>query len=246
MPTRRVEELHLRYRRDLEAELRRKPQQLMQTIQAAADCLVAAVESRDPNMPGHAQRVQRYALALGRSIGLTSAQLFDLGLAAYLHDVGKIGIPDAILCKEGRLTPDERAAINMHPELGERILRPLLSNESVLAIVRHHHERIDGQGYPDGLEGTEIPLGSRIIAVVDTFDALTSSRCYRPAVPLEHAEAVLLQAAGTQLQTNLVATFLDMLGSEPELREIVPAPSAVGAQFLHLRRAMEGVVRKVS
>jgi len=241
----RFNQLHLRYRRDLEAEVRRKPLQVQQMIRAAAECLVAAMEARDPTMVGHSQRVERYAVALGRALELPSSHLAELGLAAYVHDVGKLCIPDAILKKRSLLTADERAAVSLHPVIGERILKPFLRSEVVLEAVRHHHERIDGEGYPDGLRGAAIPLAARIIAVADVFDALTSDRVYHVRLLQDQAEDELARVAGSQLQPELVDAFLKVLAANPELTETLPAPSPIGVEVLRLHRDVEALVRRV-
>lgn len=139
------------------------------------------IESRDPSMQGHCERLARYATALGARLGLDDDQLVALRRGAFLHDVGKVGIPDVILLKPGPLTPAEQAVMQQHPIIGHRLCGELRSLEDVRPIVRHHHERPDGTGYPDRLEGDSIPLLARVLNVVDGYDALTTERPYKAA-----------------------------------------------------------------
>ena len=145
------------------------------------------IEARDPHTHGHCQRLAAYAVALGTRVGLADDQLVALHRSAFLHDVGKIGIPDAILLKTERLTHSEHGAMRQHTVIGEKLCSGLRLLDDVRPIVRHHHERADGTGYPDGLKGDDIPLLARILSVVDVFDALTTDRPYRRALSKEHA-----------------------------------------------------------
>jgi putative two-component system response regulator len=149
--------------------------------------LALTVEARCPYTDGHCERLAKYSVALGKTLGLSSEDLAALSRGGYLHDVGKIGVPDAILLKPGRLTPSEFSLIKEHPVIGERLLGNLRSLAPVRPIVRHHHERLNGTGYPDGLHGDEIPLLAQIVATVDVFDALTTTRPYRRALGFEAA-----------------------------------------------------------
>jgi putative two-component system response regulator len=151
------------------------------------------IEARDPYTHGHCQRLAAYALALGTRLGLSDEQLVALNRGGFLHDVGKIGIPDAILLKTGGLTPAEYAVMQQHTVIGDKLCSQLRLLDDVRPIVRHHHERADGTGYPDGLKGDEIPLLARILSVVDVFDALTTDRPYRPALSKERAVDELRQ-----------------------------------------------------
>ena len=160
----------------------------LDSAQSVILTLGLTIESRDPSTQGHCERLARYAAALGGRLGLDEDQLVALRRGAFLHDVGKVGIPDVILLKPGPLTPSERAAMQQHPVIGDRLCGELRALEDVRPIVRHHHERPDGTGYPDGLEGDRIPLLARIMNVVDSYDALTTQRPYKTALP--HAEAV--------------------------------------------------------
>ena len=157
--------------------------------------MARTVEARDPDLREHCQRMADRATAIGRELGLGPEELRTLRLGAHLHDLGKIGIPDAVLLKAGPLTEAERAIMRGHPAIGESILRPLASMAGVLSLVRHHHEHLDGSGYPDGLRGEQISLSVRILSVTDVFDALTTRRPYRAALSDPEALAVLRQEA---------------------------------------------------
>lgn len=153
--------------------------------------LARAVEERDPYTHGHCGRLATLGAALGRRLGLAPTLIVALERGGYLHDIGKITIPDSILQKKGRLTPDEWDLMRQHPEAGERICRGLRSLQPVLPVIRHHHERLDGSGYPDGLEGEEIPITARVLQVVDVYDALTTERPYKGSLPREEALAIM-------------------------------------------------------
>jgi len=175
--------------------------------------LASAVDAKDPYTLGHSQRVTQYALTIAQELGLSGAGCEDLQLAALLHDVGKIGLPDEILLKAGKLTADEWEQVRKHPIWGEEILRPIRQLRRVASWIRHEHERWNGSGYPDGLKAADIPLPSRIIAVADAFDALTSDRSYRKAVSLREAIEILESAAGSEYDPDVVAAFLAAVGS---------------------------------
>ena len=153
--------------------------------------LALSVEAKDPYTNDHCGRLARLSVALGEKLGLTQEQLKALHRGGILHDLGKIGIPDAILLKPGPLNDVERAVVREHPAIGERICRPLKSLRLVLPIVRHHHERWDGSGYPDGLAGEAIPVTARALQVVDVYDALTTQRPYKPAYSHDQACAIM-------------------------------------------------------
>lgn len=169
------------------------------------------VEARDPYTEGHCERLARYATALGEALDLSSSDLDALFRGAFLHDVGKIGIPDRILLRKGRLRRSEYEEMKRHPAIGDALCGTLRSLEAVRPIVRHHHERLDGRGYPDGLSGDEIPLLAQIVSVVDVFDALTTDRAYRKAVPVEEAYRTLLkEARGGWCPESLVLRFIEI------------------------------------
>lgn len=192
--TKPVDRIELRARVRALLRLRHHVNQLEHTENVLVT-MGRAVEARDPNLHEHCERMTEWADAVGREFGLGSDDLRTLGLGASLHDIGKIGIPDAILLKPGPLDEAERAVLRTHPLVGESILRSLASMAAVLPLVRHHHEHLDGSGYPDGLCGEEIPLLVRILSVIDVFDALTTNRPYRAALPHEDAMAILSQEA---------------------------------------------------
>jgi response regulator RpfG family c-di-GMP phosphodiesterase len=196
-----------RYRCQLEETVRRQTRQIRQTYLSAIDSLVRTLEARDPYTQGHSLRVRKYALHLAKAIELEARQHKQLSLAAKLHDIGKVGIPEGILNKPTALTKEEFLAVCEHPVIGERILSPIIRSPAILAAIRSHHERVDGKGYPDGLRGAQVPLLARIIAIVDAFDALTSTRAYRGARPTAEALDILRAGAGTQFDSDLVWAF---------------------------------------
>src|SRR6201997_2564800 len=153
--------------------------------------LARSIEGKDPYTHGHCERLAEYSARLGEQLGLSGDQITALRRAGIVHDVGKIAVPDAILLKPGRLTPDEWTIIREHSVVGERICAPLKSFRHVLPIIRHHHEKLDGSGYPDGLKGEQVPLTARILQITDIYDALTTDRPYRKALPQEKAVAIL-------------------------------------------------------
>ena len=173
--------------------------------------LARAVEARDRHTIHHAERVGRYAEAMGAAHGLTNEDEELLYQGGVLHDLGKIAIPDAILLKPGPLTAGEFATMRQHSVEGERICLSLRSVSHYLPIIRHHHERIDGTGYPDHLAGSEIPIGARITAIADGWDAMVSDRPYRAGLDEDEAVHRLRQGAGTQWDAGLVRVFLDLL-----------------------------------
>jgi putative two-component system response regulator len=166
--------------------------------------LAAAVEAKEKYTQMHAQRVADMARTVGTQLGLDESDVEVLYRGALIHDIGKIGVPEAILLKAGPLTADEQRQMQAHPEIGERIVRPLNSGTGLLAIIRNHHERIDGRGYPDGLAGESIPLSARIVAVCDAYDALTNDRPYRKKLTPEEAINALVDGAGVQWDANVV------------------------------------------
>jgi len=168
--------------------------------------LAQALESGDPYTRGHSRRVARYASMTASRMGLSSDEVGRIRLAAAVHDVGKVHTPTEILHKPGRLTDEEYTTVKRHPVDGARLVEAL-DDPALTAIVRHHHERLDGKGYPSGLSGDQIPIGARIIAVADTFDAITSARPYRNASPHKKALAILAKEAGTQLDADAVRAF---------------------------------------
>jgi HD-GYP domain-containing protein (c-di-GMP phosphodiesterase class II) len=173
--------------------------------------LVTAVEARDSYTRGHSTRVAELSVRIGEHMGLRPDVLRALAQGGLLHDIGKIGVPDQILNKPGLLTPEERAEIEKHSAVGWGIVQQAPSLRGALAVVRHHHERMDGAGYPDRLTGGEIPLEARIAAVADVWDALTSDRAYRPAWPVEQALELMLGERGTHFEPDALDALLELL-----------------------------------
>jgi putative nucleotidyltransferase with HDIG domain len=174
-----------------------------------------ALDAKDRYTAGHSRRVMEYSWLIGQDLGLTEKELERLKMSALLHDIGKIGIPDAILRKREKLSAEDRAIIERHPETGVNILKSIGFFNGLLPSIHHHHERYEGKGYPQGLRGEEIPLGARIIAVADSFDAMSSSRSYRSALPLELALAELELSRGRQLDPRIADIFIGLLRASP-------------------------------
>ncbi|SDS90161.1 HAMP domain-containing protein [Paenibacillaceae bacterium GAS479] len=186
-----------------------------QLLQSYFSTLAAALDARDPYTAGHSQRVAAYALMIGRMEGLAISELDVLNKTALLHDIGKIGVRDSVLLKDGKLTDEEFDQIKLHTVMGENILRQIEPQEAMAAFlpgVRSHHERYDGKGYPDRLAGEEIPLMGRIIAVADAYDAMTSDRPYRKGMPAARALAILEEGCGTQWDPQYARTFIRAMG----------------------------------
>jgi len=184
---------------------------LQRTHFEAMKALAQAIEAKDQYTRGHCDRTVEYAMAIAHKLSLPELEQKALRYAAFLHDVGKIGIHESILAKEGRLTEEEYRMMQSHPSLGADIIKGVEFLEPVVPLVYHHQERYDGKGYPSGLAGEAIPLGARIVAVLDTFDAMTSDRPYRKAMPLEKAIAELRRCAGTQFDPQVVEAFIAVL-----------------------------------
>ncbi len=175
--------------------------------------LGAVIEARDPYTAGHCERLARYTGALAQALGVNGPVLKALKLGGFLHDLGKIAVPDGILLKRGPLDGPERERIKLHPVVGADLVRGMRTLEEVRPIIRHHHERWDGSGYPDGLRGEAIPLGARIMAVVDVYDALHTERPYKPALAHAKAVEILLHETDTGAwDPRVVTAFVDVLG----------------------------------
>jgi putative nucleotidyltransferase with HDIG domain len=184
---------------------------LNQTLERAnrsfAEALVATLDARDRYTAGHSTTVAVYARDIAQRLKLSDDEVRLAYLAGMVHDIGKIGIPASILEKPGPLTPQERRAMEEHSSIGERILANVEAYTEIAMIVRHHHERMDGEGYPDGLSGSDIPVISRIICVADAYNAMTSDRPYRDAMPSSVAREQLRQSAGSQFDETVVEAF---------------------------------------
>ncbi|HEU4400808.1 MAG TPA: HD domain-containing phosphohydrolase [Candidatus Polarisedimenticolia bacterium] len=198
------------YQRTLEARVLERTADLNRSYQTTLEALATALDTRDTETLGHSLRVAAYTVAVARRMGVSEPDLTDIYRGALLHDVGKIGVPDAILRKPGKLTPEEWVEMRKHPEIGYRILEGIHFLEAARQVVLCHQERFDGTGYPRGLKGQEIPLGARVFSVVDTLDAMTSDRCYRKALPYETARAEIIRYSGTQFDPDVVAVFLEI------------------------------------
>jgi putative nucleotidyltransferase with HDIG domain len=189
--------------------------ELVDRLEAAwlgtAEALAAALEAKDSYTADHASSIAEWAIEVGEQFGLDQDALRDLRYGAIFHDIGKIAIPDAILNKPGPLNEHEFEIIKRHPIVGEQILEPVPFLDQVRRIVRHDHERWDGGGYPDGLKGRQIPIGARIVLVVDAFHAMVSDRSYRKGMSEESARLELRAHAGTQFDPDVVEAFLKVL-----------------------------------
>jgi HD-GYP domain-containing protein (c-di-GMP phosphodiesterase class II) len=207
----------LHYAADLKHTFRRLERSFLGSLEALAN----ALEARDAYTRGHSDRVARWSQELALAAGLSPARAALVARAGRLHDLGKIGVPEAVLRKPAALTPAEWQRMREHPLVGAQILAPLEFFAEGALIVRHHHERLDGSGYPDGLRGEAIPLGARVVAVADTYDALTSDRPYRRGLAHEEALRRLRDEAGRTLDPDLTQRFLDVVtgavvaGTEP-------------------------------
>lgn len=187
----------------------------LEHAEAVFRALALTIAARDQYTAGHCERLARYGAALAQRLGLPEPEVQTIARGAFLHDLGKVGVPDGVLLKPGPLNPEERALIEQHPVLGADLLRPLKTFQGAATIIQHHHEKYDGSGYPDGLAGDAIPLGAQIVTIVDVYDALTTTRPYR--VALSHQEAVrILQEEVERGWRNreLVKAFIALLEEE--------------------------------
>ena len=181
--------------------------------------LAVILDARDPYTKRHSENVTRYSVAIAKEMGFNPAQIEIIRRSGLLHDIGKIGIRDDILLKPGKLTNEEFEQIKIHPVKSQEIVSSLPFLKEVAMLVRHHHERYDGKGYPDGKSGEDIELGSRIMAVSDSFDAMTTDRPYRKRLPLEEAIAELIRCKGTQFDPKVVDNFIAILQNNPKIAE---------------------------
>jgi putative two-component system response regulator len=188
-----------------------------QVLFEAIKALASAVDAKDPYTARHSRRVTRLSLLLADAIQLSSEERYLLELSAWMHDVGKIGVPDSILIKPAPLSPKEFAVMKEHPAKGAEIVGEIEEFGQVADVIRHHHERVDGRGYPDGLRGTAIPLASRIILIADSFEAMVADRSYRRSLGREAAIRELQEHSGTQFDQSLAQAFIGALDTHPEV-----------------------------
>ncbi len=196
------------YRTNLEEKVKEQTDIINSMYVRSIDAMIKALEAKDFYTRGHSQRVTLYSVAIGEELGMTRQELEDLHRASVLHDLGKIGVREAVLNKPGKLTEEEFAEIVRHPETAIRILEPIPFFRPLLPAILHHHERFDGKGYPARLAGRTIPPASRIMTIADTFDAMTSTRAYRKALPVADAIAEIRRCSGTQFDPDIVPAFL--------------------------------------
>jgi len=196
------------YRTNLEAKVKKQTDVINSNYVRFIDSLIRTLEAKDFYTRDHSKRVTRYSVAIAEELGMKGQELEDLRRASVLHDLGKIGVKEAILNKPGKLTEEEFAEIVRHPEKAVEILEPIDFYKPLFPAIRHHHERFDGKGYPSHLAGKNIPLASRIMTIADTFDAMTSTRAYRKALPVADAIAEIRRCSGTQFDPDIVPAFL--------------------------------------
>lgn len=200
-------------------------------LEMSVRALLKALECKDDYTFGHSMRVAFYSLQLGKEYGLNDEQMYDLELAALFHDIGKIGVPDSVLLKPARLDEEEFLKMKKHPELSAEILKGFAPFEEAAKFAKHHHERYDGRGYPDGMAGEDIPLYSRIILIADTFDAMTSTRPYRKGLPYEVAFEELREFAGSQFDPNLVEFFIKAMERDQAANQPTFALGIIDGEF---------------
>ena len=210
---------------------------LSPVLDSIAMTLSTAIEARNLETGEHCRELGVLSERMAAVLGLDERQRMTVRIGGYLHDIGKIGIADAVLLKPGRLTESEMAEMRRHSEIGAAILEVHDAMADIAQIVRHHHERWDGRGYPDALVGTAVPLGGRIIAVADAFSAMTSDRIYRPALPLDRAWAELRAHAGTQFDPEIVAVFEQVVDENGNLRKLDPALESTLSSGVHIPKS---------
>lgn len=209
-----------RLERTRSAELGQVLQRLQETYIATMTSMAQVIEAKDRTTRGHLDRTQAYGLALAGRIDPALLESPTLGYAFFLHDIGKVGIPEHILCKQGPLTAQEWTVMRTHPAIGAQIVAPMAFLQEAVALIRHHHEHFDGRGYPDGLRGEEIPLEARIFSVADSFDAMTSDRPYRASLGVEQALREIRAGAGRQFDPEVVQVFVEMIDDgDVDIRE---------------------------
>lgn len=225
-----------------QADMERRYRYALEEVQRGTlQALTSALDMRDGETYGHSRRVVGYSLAIGARLGLDRREMQTLAWGALLHDLGKIAIPDLILFKPGPLTPSERASMNEHVTIGYQMVQNITFLSRAASVIRHHHERYDGTGYPDGLAGEEIPLLARVFSVADAYDAMTSSRPYRP-IPMEHPAALweIRQGMGRQFCPKVAAAFLEIPEEELlQIREVSFTPLDDLGAWIRLDETMD-------
>ena len=226
------------YQRNLESmvkerttQLRKANEELRMLFTGSIKALAQALEAKDEYTQGHSARVAHVSVGIARYLSLSDEEVQHIWLAGYLHDIGKIGIKETVLNKPGKLDKDEWELIQQHPVFAGRILGPIPELSQIIDIVVHHHERYDGTGYPDGLVGSAIPLGARILTVADAFDALTSRRPYRDALGVEEAVRIIDECSGTQFDPVIIRAFIDSgIAHEPVSERQPPLRKSASVQ----------------
>lgn len=209
--------------RKINIELKDTYDKLEKAYLESVETLRFTVEAKDTYTRGHSDRVSEYSVLLGNKLGLSDEDINTLKIGGLFHDIGKIGVPDSILLKPSKLTDDEYSEIKNHPSIGAHILSNATIFQSVIPIVKHHHERYDGNGYPGKLKGEDIPFLARIAAVADSFDAMTSKRTYRDSLSLDIVKSEIERCKGTQFDPNCADAFLDILNNNCEKIEEIRA-----------------------
>ena len=209
--------------REINEELKDTYAQLEKAYMESIETLRYTVEAKDSYTRGHSDRVSAYSVLIGEKLGLSEQDINTLKIGGLFHDIGKIGVPDSILLKDAKLTDDEYSEIKNHPSIGAHILSNATIFKDVIPIVKHHHERFDGNGYPGKLKGEDIPYLARIAAIADAFDAMTSKRTYRSSLPIDVVKSELEKNKGTQFDPQIADVFLDILNNEYDKIEKIRA-----------------------
>ncbi len=204
--------------RNLEQEVQKKTEENERLFMHVVSSLADAIDAKDTYTNGHSGRVAEYSKEIARRFGYDASRQEEIYMMGLLHDVGKIGVPDAVINKPGRLTEEEFEKIKTHPVMGARILKNIVEMPKLVTGARWHHERYDGRGYPDGLAGDGIPEEARIIAVADAYDAMTSNRSYRNIIPQEHVREEIVKGSGTQFDPRFAEIMLAMIDEDKEYK----------------------------
>ncbi|MCR4763398.1 MAG: HD-GYP domain-containing protein [Lachnospiraceae bacterium] len=204
--------------RDLHCEVAKKTAELESLSLHVVHTLAKTIDAKDAYTNGHSERVAAYSREIARRYGYDEDRQEEIYIMGLLHDVGKIGVPDSIINKQGKLTDEEYATIKTHPSVGAEILTTVSEMPKLVTGARWHHERYDGRGYPDGLKGEEIPEEARIIAVADAYDAMTSHRSYRDIIPQDHVKSEIEKGMNTQFDEKFARIMLEMIAEDTEYR----------------------------